>query len=73
MHKSIIPILLVLALIFIGFGDQFLPQPLKGASYRTRTALNQMMESSFRFWEPKGKPYERTEKAIDDAEKGKNP
>jgi hypothetical protein len=70
--KSALPALLVLALIFIGFGDQFLPQPLKSASYKTRTALNQMMESSFKVWQPKSKPYGRTEKALDDAEKGKN-
>ncbi|UBF29370.1 hypothetical protein K9N68_16950 [Kovacikia minuta CCNUW1] len=70
--KTAIPILLVLTLIFVGFGDQFLPQPLKGASYKTRTALNQMMESSFKVWQPKSKPYGRTEKALEDAEKGKN-
>ncbi|MGA7938248.1 MAG: hypothetical protein WCA35_32155 [Kovacikia sp.] len=71
--KSAIPILLVLALIFIGFGDQFLPQPLKSASYKTRTALNQMMASSFKIWQPKSKPYERTEKTLDNIEKGNNP
>ncbi len=64
-HKSWIPIYLVLILIFIGFGDKFLPQPLSGASYQTRTTLNSWMVASFKIWQPKTRPNERTEKAID--------
>jgi hypothetical protein len=39
--STIIPILLLLAVVFVGFGDRFLPPPLSTASFRTRTSLNQ--------------------------------
>ncbi|WP_421658520.1 hypothetical protein [Leptothermofonsia sp. ETS-13] len=70
-RKSTIPIVLVLGLIFIGFGDRFLPQPLSSASYRTRTTINQWMMATMRLWQPKTNPYARTERAIEREEKGK--
>ena len=71
--KSAIPLLLTVGLIFIGFGDKFLPQPLSGTSLKTRTALNQMMLGSFTMWQPKTRPYERTEKALEQEQSGKAP
>jgi hypothetical protein len=69
--KSTIPVVLLVGLIFIGFGDKFLPQPLSGMSYYTRTTLNQMMMSSFQVWQPKSNPNARTERALEDTEKSK--
>ncbi len=71
LHKSTIPIVLMLGLIFIGFGDKFLPQPLSVASYRTRTTINQWMMATVRLWQPKTNPHARTERAIEREEKGK--
>jgi hypothetical protein len=69
-YKSAIPVVLLLALVFIGFGDRFLPPPLNTASFRTRTSLNQWMTSSFNLWQPKTNPHQRTERAIKQQEKG---
>ncbi|MDY7015079.1 MAG: hypothetical protein SVX43_16080 [Cyanobacteriota bacterium] len=57
------PILLIL--IFIGLGDKFLPQPLSGASLKTRTAINNFMLGLF----PKKEfenPNEQRERQIED-------
>jgi hypothetical protein len=72
-HKSWIPVWLVLILVFIGFGDKFLPQPLSGASYKTRTTINNVMMSSFKLWTPKTNPHNRTERALEEQEAGKKP
>lgn len=71
--KTTIPICLMLALVFVGFGDQFLPQPLSGASFKTRVAINQWMTGSFHIWQPKTNPYARTERALDQTGKGGTP
>ncbi|PSB32466.1 hypothetical protein [Stenomitos frigidus] len=71
--KAAIPIFLILALVFIGFGDQFLPQPLRSASFKTRVALNSLMTGSFKLWQPKADPNARTERAIEQQESGKSP
>ncbi len=34
-------------LIFIGYGDSFLPEPLSTASLTTRTKINQVLRGSF--------------------------
>lgn len=69
--KAAIPILLILALVFVGFGDQFLPQPLSSASYNTRVALDRWMTGSFKLWQPKANPNARTERALEQQESGK--
>jgi hypothetical protein len=63
----IVPTLLLL--IFIGFGDKFLPQPLSGASWQTRTTINQWLLGLFPNKEFK-KLNEQREKEIEDLEKG---
>ncbi len=57
-------LLLLVALIFVGLGDQFLPQPLSGASFKTRTALNEMLYALVPAWRPQVAPYQRTEDAL---------
>lgn len=69
--KAAIPILLILALVFVGFGDQFLPKPLSSASYNTRVAFDRWMTSSFKLWQPKANPNARTERAVEQQESGK--
>ena len=69
-RKLPIPLLLLIALLFVALGDRFLPQPLGGASLKARTTLNQAIVGVFPSWRPKTKPYERTEKALDQVEKG---
>lgn len=61
---------LLLALVFVGIGDRFLPQPLSGASFKTRTAVNQWMVGLIPNWQPKTRPHERTNRAIEREEKG---
>ncbi len=65
--------LAILALLFISLGDRFLPPPLSTASLQTRTAMNNLLVGAFPSWRPKTKPYERTEKAIDEIEKKQDP
>ncbi|MBD2002809.1 hypothetical protein NDI37_26975 [Funiculus sociatus GB2-A5] len=60
---------IILALVFVGFGDKFLPKPLSTASYNTRTTLNNSLLGIFPSKKPRN-PYERTEKAIEQEEKG---
>jgi hypothetical protein len=71
--KTAIPIVLILGLVFVGFGDQFLPQPLRSASYKTRVALDNWMTGSFKLWQPKADPNARTERAVEQQEKGEKP
>jgi len=58
----IAPILLFV--IFVGFGDKILPQPLSGASLKTRTTINKFLLGLF----PKkeiSNPNEKREKEIE--------
>ena len=68
-RKLPIPLILLIAIVFVALGDSFLPQPLSGASLSTRTTLNNAIAGLFPSWRPKTKPYERTEKALDQEEK----
>ncbi len=64
-NKGNFALFIILLLIFIGFGDSFLPKPLNNASLQTRTAINNLVLGMFPTWEPKVKPHQRTEKAIE--------
>ncbi|MDJ0619928.1 MAG: hypothetical protein QNJ63_24835 [Calothrix sp. MO_192.B10] len=70
-NKGNFGLLIVLLLVFIGFGDSFLPKPLSTASFQTRTTINNFVVGMFPTWEPKTKPYERTESALEEAQKGR--
>ncbi|MDZ7961791.1 MAG: hypothetical protein RMY34_28605 [Aulosira sp. DedQUE10] len=62
--------LLLLFLIFVGFGDSFLPKPLSSASLQTRTAINEFFVGLFPNWEIKTNANGRTERALEDTEQG---
>ncbi|MBV5260546.1 hypothetical protein FLX56_19220 [Synechococcus moorigangaii CMS01] len=58
-----------LLLAFVAVGDLFLPEPLKGASKAVKETVNNIVLSIL----PKegfDDPNERTEKAVEDFEKG---
>ena len=59
----ILPIVLVAA-AFIGFGDQFLPNPLSTISLNTRNAISQTITGATPQLKPQ-KPNAATEKAVD--------
>ncbi|QIR35397.1 hypothetical protein HCG51_00630 [Tolypothrix sp. PCC 7910] len=71
MRKTATTWLLLLFLIFVGFGDSFLPKPLSSASLHTRTAINKFVAGLFPNWDLRSDPNARTEKALDDIEKGR--
>ncbi|CDN12977.1 MAG: hypothetical protein HRU34_19830 [Richelia sp.] len=70
LNKGNFSILLILVLVFIGFGDSFLPKPLSYASLQTRTTMNSIIVSLFPVWQPKVNPNRRTEEAIKQAKPG---
>ncbi|WP_233787169.1 hypothetical protein [Dulcicalothrix desertica] len=59
----------LLMLIFVGFGDSFLPKPLSTASYQTRTTINNIVIGMFPSWRPKTDPNKRTQEAIKEMNK----
>ena len=65
--KAITPIALIIGIVFVGCGDQFLPEPLKGASISSRQSINQVFINLFPSREGKNN-YQRTEEAIDNLE-----
>ncbi len=62
--------LLLLGLIYIGFGDQFLPPSMGQYSFQARRSLDGMMIGMFPEWRPKTNPYDRTEDALQKTEQG---
>lgn len=69
--KAFLPILVILGLLFITIGDLVLPEPLKESSFRTRNSINEFMLSLVPSLEPKTRPYERTERALEEVQKSK--
>ncbi len=70
-RKSNFIVIFLLFAIFVGIGDSFLPEPMKSASLNTRTSINKSLVGLFPNRKSKLKPHERTQKAIEEAEKGK--
>jgi hypothetical protein len=68
-NKANMTVLFILGLIFVGFGDSFLPKPLSIASYQTRTTINNFVIGMFPAWKPKTDPYKRTKEAINETNK----
>ncbi|MBW4522069.1 MAG: hypothetical protein KME16_20500 [Scytolyngbya sp. HA4215-MV1] len=68
-RKPTLTLFFLLILVFIGFGDRFLPKPLSTYSIQTRNSLNQTIVGLFPSVKT-GSPYERTEQAIQKEEKG---
>lgn len=70
-HVYFIP--LVLLLVFIGFGDRFLPNPLAKASVQTRTTINKWIIGLFPSSDGDGmNPNKDIESEIEKLEKGKS-
>jgi len=61
-------VLLLLVLLFIGFGDRVLPSPLKEYSYGIRSGINRILIGSFPDWNPTPAK-ERTEEAVEDLQR----
>jgi hypothetical protein len=62
--KMPVGLILLVGLIFVGFGDQFLPPAIGRYSFQTRTALDQLLVNAFPNWQPKTNPHQRTEDAV---------
>ncbi len=58
---------LFVGLLFVGMGDNFLPEPLSNVSSNTRSSVNQFLMGLFPDKEPIN-ANERTEKVIDKLE-----
>lgn len=58
---------LLLFLIFVGFGDRLLPEPLSSASVKTRTTINKFLLGLFPKRDLKN-PNEKREKEIEQLE-----
>jgi hypothetical protein len=70
MLKKYLPLLSIVAILYIALGDKVLPGALGQASAKTRGAVNGFVIGLFPDWSPKTNPYERTEKAIEREEAG---
>jgi hypothetical protein len=68
-RKTAVTYLLILFLLFVALGDQFLPKPLSTASRDTRISLNNFFIGLFPKKIPKLNPNERTEKELQREEK----
>ncbi|RUT02480.1 hypothetical protein DSM106972_059580 [Dulcicalothrix desertica PCC 7102] len=68
-NKGNMTLVFLLMLIFVGFGDSFLPKPLSTASYQTRTTINNIVIGMFPSWRPKTDPNKRTQEAIKEMNK----
>ncbi|MEA5581243.1 hypothetical protein VB620_07810 [Nodularia harveyana UHCC-0300] len=66
--KRHMPLILIGFLVFVAAGDKVLPGSLGTASTQTRTAMNNFMVNLFGSWQPKTKPYERTEQQLRETE-----
>jgi hypothetical protein len=62
-------LILLLGLVYIGFGDQFLPTSIGRYSFQARSSLDQMLVAAFPSWRPKTDPQQRTREAIQETEK----
>lgn len=68
--KTVFSIGLFIALIFVGFGDSFLPDPLGSASAKTRTQINTFIVGLFPYVDPVDNPSKRTEGEIEKLQRG---
>ncbi|MBE9011002.1 hypothetical protein IQ250_12375 [Pseudanabaenaceae cyanobacterium LEGE 13415] len=66
--RSKLPIgfLFLLSVVFIGFGDQFLPPVIGRYSFQARSSIDQLLVNVIPNWQPKTNPHRRTEDAIRD-------
>ncbi|MEM7726399.1 MAG: hypothetical protein AAF208_08500 [Cyanobacteria bacterium P01_A01_bin.45] len=64
-------LLFIVFLLFVTLGDTVLPEPMKSASYNTRTGINNFVIGLFPDWRPKIDPKQRTQDAIERTEGNK--
>lgn len=67
--KRYMPFIIIGSVLFVAWGDKVFPGEFGQASTQTRVAVNNFLVGLFPGWEPKTKPYERTERAIEKIEK----
>lgn len=65
-NKGNLTALTIVVLLFIGFGDSFLPKPFSDYSFQTRSTINGFVIGLFPKWRPKVNPNQRTEKQLED-------
>lgn len=61
-------LVLLLGLIYVGFGDRFLPSEIGRYSLQTRSAIDTALVGLFPSWRPKTNPHKRTNDAINKVE-----
>lgn len=54
--------------VFVAFGDRFLPKPIGPLSYRIRTTVEEFLKGKFPGASPVDNPHERTQEAIESLE-----
>lgn len=69
--KRYMPFIVIGTVLFVVVGDKVFPGAVGKASTQARTTVNNFMIGLFPTWEPKTKPYERTEKELENIEKRK--
>jgi hypothetical protein len=67
--KTPVGLILLVGLVFVGFGDQFLPPEIGRYSLQTRSSIDQFFINTFPQWKPKTKPHQRTEDAVETLKK----
>ncbi len=66
-------LIFLLTLVYVGFGDQFLPGSIGQYSTQLRARFDDMLVAGFPSWRPKSQPNARTQEAIKNLENGKAP
>ncbi|NJR49077.1 MAG: hypothetical protein HC780_05380 [Leptolyngbyaceae cyanobacterium CSU_1_3] len=56
--------ILLFSLIYIGFGDQFLPSSIGRYSFQARSSIDQVLVGMFPSWRPRTNPNARTQEAV---------
>ncbi|MBD1822286.1 hypothetical protein H6F51_07220 [Cyanobacteria bacterium FACHB-DQ100] len=71
-NKIPVGFLVLFSIVFIGFGDQFLPSEVGRYSFQARSTIDQLLVNAFPSWQPKTNPHRRTEEAVRDVNKAKD-
>jgi hypothetical protein len=60
---------LLFTLVYIGFGDQFLPKPLGQYSFQIRSTIDNQLVAVFPNWQPQSQTKGQTQEVIKYLEK----
>lgn len=69
--KFPVAFILLVGLVYVGFGDQFLPPAIGRSSFQIRATINNALVGMFPSWRPKTNPNQRTEDAVQNLEQRK--